>query len=78
MADPEIMKENAEALEKMTKEQEAFMQETFHLSKQDMISLDEMDGRSFWTGCLTLRSRMKTVPAQRQRNMTALCQRSLR
>ena len=41
MADPEIMKENAEALEKMTMEQEAFMQETFHLSKQDMISLDE-------------------------------------
>lgn len=41
MADPETMKENAETLEKMTKEQEAFMQETFHLSKQDMISLNE-------------------------------------
>ena len=41
MADPETMKENAEALEKMTEEQEAFMQETFRLSKQDMISLDE-------------------------------------
>ena len=41
MADSETMKENAEALEKMTKEQETFMQETFHLSKQDMISLDE-------------------------------------
>ena len=41
MADPETMKENAEALEKMTEEQEVFMQETFRLSKQDMISLDE-------------------------------------
>ena len=41
MADSETMKENAEALEKMTKEQETFMQETFHLSKQDMISLNE-------------------------------------
>ena len=41
MADSETMKENAEALEKMTEEQEVFMQETFRLSKQDMISLDE-------------------------------------
>lgn len=42
------MKENAEALKGMTKDQEAFMQEQFHMSKDDMIALDE-DG---WAGLL--------------------------
>lgn len=41
MADQETMKENAEALKSMTKDQEDFMQQEFHMSKQDMIALDE-------------------------------------
>ncbi len=41
MADQETMKENAEALRSMTKDQEAFMQQEFHMTKQDMIALDE-------------------------------------
>lgn len=41
MADEQTMRENAAALEKMTKAQEAFMKSEFHMSKQDMIALDE-------------------------------------
>jgi len=41
MADEETRKENMQALKGMTKDQEAFMQDQFHLSKEDMINLDE-------------------------------------
>lgn len=41
MTDAETMKENAEALRNMTKEQEAFMKEEFQISKEQMTALDE-------------------------------------
>lgn len=41
MADAETMRENEEALRGMTREQEEFMKEQFHVSKEDMIALDE-------------------------------------
>lgn len=41
MTDAETMRENGEALKKMTKEQETFMVREFHMNRKDMIALDE-------------------------------------